>query len=68
MGKKKEKKAAEKLAKKLEKAKDSKKKSKKKKKTAECDGLQVCSCCKKHCPLTAPKCDKGKKLAKKLGF
>lgn len=39
-----------------------------KKKTAACDGLQVCPCCKKHCPLTAPKCGKGRKLAKKLGL
>ena len=64
MGKKKEKKKAKKLALKAEKAKA----SKKKKKTASKDGLQKCPCCKKHCPLVAPKCGKGRKLAKKLGL
>ena len=28
----------------------------------------VCPCCKKHCPLTKPKCSKGKAVrVKKLG-
>lgn len=30
--------------------------------------LQLCPCCKKHCPLTKPKCGKGRRLAEKLGI
>lgn len=67
MGKKKNKKKADELAMKSKEAKASKKKDGKRKKTASKDGLRTCPCCKKHCPLTAPKCSKGKKIAKKLG-
>ena len=43
--------------------KKSEKKNKKKHGSAEKD---LCPCCSKHCPLTKPKCSKGKKLAAKL--
>ncbi|WP_304426993.1 hypothetical protein [uncultured Adlercreutzia sp.] len=28
--------------------------------------LEHCTCCKKHCPLTKPKCGKGRRLAAAL--
>ncbi len=40
------------------------KKSKKKHEASAKEGF--CPCCSKHCPLTKPKCSKGKKLAAKL--
>ena len=30
--------------------------------------IQYCTCCKKHCPLTKPKCGKGRRLAAALGI
>ena len=38
------------------------------KKKIEDTKLTYCPCCKKHCPLTKPKCGKGRKLAAKLGI
>lgn len=35
---------------------------------SEIIALGFCPCCKKHCPLSRPKCKKGKKLAEKLGI
>ena len=46
---------------KSKKGKDAKAKAKKPAKS-------VCTCCGKHCPLSKPRCGKGKKLAAKLGF
>ena len=30
------------------------------------EALGFCPCCSKHCPLSKPKCSKGRKLAAKL--
>lgn len=63
VGKKAKKSKSEKKAKKAKKAaKDSK--------GASADGLKMefCPCCKKHCPLTKPKCSKGRRIAKRLGI
>jgi len=59
MGKKKDKKKAKAKKKDLKPKKD--KKAKKSAKEAESSG-NVCPGCKKHCPLTALKCGKGRKL------
>ena len=59
-------------------AKDSKKKTKKKEKELkkslekkfkkELMNAMTCNGCSKHCPLTKPKCKKGRKKAEKLGL
>lgn len=58
------------MSKKKDAKKDSKKKSTKKKhdkkKGSACLEGRVCPCCKKHCPLTKPKCSKGKAIRAKL--
>lgn len=74
MGKKKKEKRAAK-AKTAEKRERSRSEKKKRKKAAKDDrakaqdaATRCCPCCKKHCPLSSPKCSKGRKLAKKLGL
>ncbi len=47
-------------------AKDDKSKKEKKAKKGKRAKIACCPCCKKRCPLTSPKCSKGKKLAKKV--
>ena len=64
----KRKKEKKKDKKKIKKAERSSKKPPQK--TAKGDSIKkmdVCPCCKKHCPLSKPKCGKGRKLAEKLG-
>lgn len=51
--------------KKKEKKKSSKSKIPKDSSKSEIIKLGFCPCCKKHCPLSHPKCKKGKKIAEK---
>lgn len=51
-----------------EEQKSKKKKKEKDKAKAKKAEKTVCTCCGKHCPLSKPRCGKGKKLAAKLGF
>ncbi len=46
--------------------KDKKDSKKGKKKTSKKAAKPCCTCCSKHCPLSKPRCGKGKKLAAKL--
>ena len=46
--------------------KDKKDPKKDKKKTSKKAAKPCCTCCSKHCPLSKPRCGKGKKLAAKL--
>lgn len=46
--------------------KDKKDSKKGKKKTSKKAAKPHCTCCSKHCPLSKPRCGKGKKLAAKL--
>lgn len=38
------------------------------KKAKAMPSLSVCPCCSKRCPLSRPRCSKGRKLASKLGI
>ena len=46
--------------------KDKKDSKKDKKKTSKKAAKPCCTCCGKHCPLSKPRCGKGKKLAAQL--
>jgi hypothetical protein len=46
--------------------KDKKDSKKGKKKTSKKAAKPCCTCCSKHCPLSKPRCGKGRKLAAKL--
>lgn len=43
-------------------------KDKKSDRASKQKALEVCPCCSKHCPLSKPKCGKGKRIRDKRGI